>query len=235
MNLILLFENDFLGPEKVRLKDRRYQYVVEIHRALEGDVLCVGFLNGKMGRGVISLINEKYLEMDVIFDCKPPAPHPAELFLALPRPIVLKRVLIAIASMGVKKIILFNAKRVEKSFWSSPALKKEKLHEQLILGLEQSKDTVLPEILLRPLFKPFVEDEMPHLLKNRASFAAHPEAQASCPMNVKKPMVLMVGPEGGFIPYEIEKLLSRGFSLVSLGERILRVETAVPVFLSRVL
>ncbi len=135
--------------------------------------------------------------------------------------------------MGVKRIILLNCFRVEKSFWQSPFLGTDAIQEQLVLGLEQAKDTVLPEVLLRPLFKPFVEDELPGLSKETLALVAHPHATLPCPRNVEQPVTLVVGPEGGFIPYEVEKLKGIGFAAVHAGERILSVETAVPALLSR--
>jgi RsmE family RNA methyltransferase len=135
--------------------------------------------------------------------------------------------------MGVKRIILLNARRVEKSYWQSPLLKPGGLNEQLVRGLEQARDTVLPEILLRPLFKPFVEDELPKLLRNTLSLVAHPTALAECPRNTDRAVTLAVGPEGGFVSYEVEKLTSCGFTPISLGERILNTETAVPALLAR--
>jgi RsmE family RNA methyltransferase len=133
----------------------------------------------------------------------------------------------------VKQIYLLNSYRVEKSFWNSPLLQPEKLQEQFLLGLEQTVDTILPEVHLRKLFKPFVEDELPAIIKGTTALVAHPFADASFPASVAGPATLAIGPEGGFIPYEIEKLQECGFVSVSLGERILRVETAVPVLLGR--
>ncbi len=162
----------------------------------------------------------------------PPAPLPVTLILALPRPKVLKRVLRSASAMGVKRIVLLNAFRVEKSYWGSPALASDNLREQLISGLEQARDTVIPEVLLRPLFKPFVEDELPGIAKGTVSLVAHPYASLPCPRTAEKAVTLVVGPEGGFIPYEIEKLAAAGFTAVQAGERILNVETAVPALLS---
>jgi RsmE family RNA methyltransferase len=105
--------------------------------------------------------------------------------------------------------------------------------EQLILGLEQAGDTVLPEILLRPLFKPFVEDELSELADGTFLLVADPAASASCPRDIRQAATLAVGPEGGFIPYEIEKLVSCGFTPVRISGRILSVETAVPALVSR--
>lgn len=234
MNLILIFQEDFKGgAERVCLKGRRLQHVREVHRASVGDRLCVGLLDGLIGTGTVTRIDDEALEMDIDLDRDPPPPLDVTLILALPRPIVLKRILLSATSMGIKRIILLHTRRVEKSYWSSPTLSEEKIREQMILGLEQAKDTILPQVLLRPKFKPFVEDELPGMIEGTLPIVAQPEAGEACPRNVGCPVTLAIGPEGGFIPYEIEMLETCGFKSVSIGERILRVETAVPVLLSR--
>ena len=234
LNLILLFQNDFLDKTNlVRLQGRRLKHVLEVHRATVGDELCVGVSGGRIGTGKVTRLDSSQLQMEVRLDREPPPKLPLTLILALPRPKVLKRVLRSISAMGVPRIVLLNSFRVEKSFWQSPWLQSDELAEQLVFGLEQAKDTVLPEVLLRPLFKPFVEDELPNLIKGTLPFAAHPAASISCPRGIKEAATLVIGPEGGFIPYEIEKLTNCGFTVVGMGERILSVETAVPALISR--
>lgn len=236
MNLILLFPEDFKqGQNRVSLQGRRLEHVTNIHRASAGDRLCVGLLNGQIGTGTVNRLDSELMEMDVLLDTAPPPPLELTLLLALPRPIVLKRVLLAAASMGVKRIFLHHSQRVEKSYWNSPALDHEKVMEQLILGLEQSRDTILPEVFLRRKFKPFVEDELPYLIKGTLPLVAHPDSSEPCPRGVCCPVTLAIGPEGGYVPYEIEMLEKCGFKAVNLGERILRVETAVTALLSRIL
>ncbi len=234
MNLILLFEDDFVADGKrVRLSGRRHKHIRDIHRVSIGDELCVGLCGGPIGTGQVISLEDDAIEMDIMLNREAPSPLPVTLVLALPRPIMLKRILTSVSSMGVKRIILFHSNRVEKSFWKSPVLEEENIKEQLILGLEQARDTILPKVELQPLFKPFVEDELPGISKDALRLVAHPESLEACPRNVKEQATLVVGPEGGFIPYEIEKLTTMGFLPVHLGERILRVESAVPALLSR--
>lgn len=236
MNLIILFENDFVdGLERVRLCGRRLKHVLEVHRAEVGDELRVGLLGGLAGTGRITGLYDGVLEMDVKLNLQPPEILPATLILALPRPKVLRRVLSSVSSIGVKRVFLINSCRVEKSFWQSPVLKEENLRRYLITGLEQARDTVLPEVLLRPRFKPFVEDELPGLIRETLPVVAHPAAPNPCPRGVGRPVTVAIGPEGGFIPYEVEKFISCGFSAVRFGERILHVETAIPYLLSKLL
>ena len=234
MNLILLFEEDFVDTGRtVRLTGRRHRHVTKVHRAAVGDTLCVGLSGGLMGKGRILTMDREALTMEIALDTPPPPPLPVKLILAMPRPKVLKRLMVAVTSMGVKEIVLINAYRVEKSFWQSPALEERVLTEQFILGLEQARDTRLPRISLRPRFKPFVEDELPAFIEGTHPLVAHPGEATPCPRVVDTPVTLAVGPEGGFIPYEVEKLIAAGFTPVHLGERILRVGTAVPVLLSK--
>jgi RsmE family RNA methyltransferase len=120
---------------------------------------------------------------------------------------------------------------VEKSYWQTPFL--QQLDEFILLGLEQAGDTVWPELLLRKRFKPFVEDELPGLCAGRLGLVAHPYALEPMPAQVNQPVTLVIGCEGGFIPYEIDLLAKHGCQPVSLGPRILRTETAMAHVLGR--
>ncbi len=228
MNLILLFDDDFIDASRVRLTGRRLRHVTDVHRSAVGEELVVGIANGRIGCGTITRLDAEALEMDVSLDRDPPAALPLTLILALPRPKVLNRVIAGAASLGIKRIVLLNAWRVEKSYWSSPRLSDENLRTQSILGLEQSRDTVLPSIETRRLFRPFVEDELPAIARDTRALVAHPHASLACPRDVREPVTLVIGPEGGFIDAEIASLERIGFTPATIGERILRVETAVP-------
>jgi 16S rRNA (uracil1498-N3)-methyltransferase len=229
MNLILLFESDFTDEGRVRLAGRRLAHVADVHRASVGDSLIVGLLGGRIGRGTVTRLDRDALEMDVALDRDPPPPLALTLILALPRPKVLNRVIAGAASLGVKRIHLVNAWRVEKSYWKSPRVSDDNLQAQAILGLEQARDTVLPEITLHRLFRPFIESFAPSGL----ALVAHPGAATECPRNAGSTVTLAIGPEGGFIASELESFERAGFRPVSIGPRILRVETAVAALVSR--
>jgi RsmE family RNA methyltransferase len=236
LNLILLHTEDFVATtDRVRLAGRRLKHILDVHRASAGDELSVGILGGRIGIGKVTLLTPEVLEMNVRLEHAPPPPLPLTLLLALPRPKVLRRILRSTTALGVKKIILLNTSRVEKSYWQTPFLAEDAVKEQLILGLEQAKDTLLPEVLLRPLFKPFVEDELPGLIAGTLAFVAHPSASEPCPRDLERAVTLAIGPEGGFIPYEIDKLVSCGFQPISIGARILSTETAVPALVSKLM
>ena len=233
MNLILLQEGDFTETDLAYLADRRFDHIRSVHRAQQGDQLRVGLLGGKMGLATVEGITDRGVNLRVILDQSPPTQLNVTLLLALPRPKMLKRVLQAVTSLGVKEIYLINSYRVDKSYWKTPLLTPDKLQEHLILGLEQARDTLLPNISLRDRFKPFIEDELPAICAGKTNLVAHPVGSSPFPARVTTPSVLAIGPEGGFINYEIDRFQELNFTSLSLGERILRVETAVPVLLSR--
>ena len=235
MNTLLLTVEELAGaPGRVRLApDRRVAHVRSVHRAAPGDTLPVGVLGGRMGTGTIVRLDDDGLELDVALDRDPPAPLPLVLVLALPRPKVMRRVLQGIATLGVKRLVLVASWRVEKSYWESPVLGDAALRRELVLGLEQGCDTVLPTVTLRRRFKPFVEDELAALAAGSRRLLAHPPAPAECPRAVAMPVTLAIGPDGGFTDYEVGALAAAGFEPVSLGPRVLRVEQVVPALVGR--
>ncbi|HEX7153740.1 MAG TPA: 16S rRNA (uracil(1498)-N(3))-methyltransferase [Thermoanaerobaculia bacterium] len=233
MNLILLFADDFVDDGHARLTGRRLRHVTDVHRAAVGDTLTVGVANGGIGRGEVLRLDDDALELRVVIDREPPAKLPLTLVLALPRPKVLNRVIASATSMGVARICLINAWRVEKSYWHSPRLQEENLTLQRVLGLEQARDTLLPSITTHRLFRPFAEQELPAIIEGSRALVAHPMADTECPRSVEEAVTLAIGPEGGFIEAEVESLRRVGFVPVSIGARILRVETAVAAIIAR--
>ncbi len=237
MNLILLRKKDFIGPNQVELvessSDGRFRHIRRVLKAKEGDSLSCGMVNGNMGQGRIVSLTDSSVIMELAFSLLPPEPPGITLVLALPRPKMLKRIVQMVTSLGIKEIHLVNSWRVEKSFWDSPFLEPGALVPYMEAGLEQAKDTIMPRIFQHRFFSSFVHEKLPGICVGKKGLVAHPRALEPCPFHVKTPVVVAVGPEGGFIDDEIAAFQGQGMTCVSIGQRILRVETAVPFLIGR--
>ncbi|HSX50359.1 MAG TPA: 16S rRNA (uracil(1498)-N(3))-methyltransferase [Cellvibrio sp.] len=234
MNIILLSPDNLQTNNRACITNpRQIEHIKNVHGAIVGDQLKIGLVNDKLGSGLITEIQNDAIYLDVELQQTSPPALPLTLVLGLPRPKMMRRIFQTIATLGVKQLHLINSYRVEKSYWQTPFLDEENIHHQLILGLEQGCDTQLPEVHLHKRFKPFVEDELPAIVANTRALVAHPYTEIECPRQIDYSLTLAVGPEGGFIPYEIDLLEKCGFEAVHLGERIMRVETAVPYLLGR--
>ncbi|MEZ5571878.1 MAG: 16S rRNA (uracil(1498)-N(3))-methyltransferase [Halioglobus sp.] len=227
MNLLLFTRDDRLADNTIIVTGRRLQHLREITRSAVGDTLRVGEIDGLMGEGEILAIDASHATLSVSLQHSPPKKLGLCLVLALPRPKMLRRILRTVAELGVPELHLINSYRVEKSYWSSPVLDAATLRDYLLQGLEQCRDTMVPAVHCHRRFKPFVEDVLPTLTSAKHALLAHPGDYPTCPRNVTGDTLLVVGPEGGFIPYEVEKLQHAGCQTMSLGPRILRVENAL--------
>lgn len=233
MNLLLFSEEDRVGADRIQLCDHRLQHLHEVLESSEGQTLRVGEINGRMGEAEIVKLSKEEALLDVQLTQDPPPKLPLILVLALPRPKMLRRILRMIAELGVGSLHLVNSYRVEKSYWQTPVLDPDVVEDYFLEGLSQSRDTVLPSIALHNRFKPFVEDILPGLLEGRRGLLAHPGNYPHSPTGDNLPTLLAVGPEGGFIPYEVEKLQEAGCDTITLGPRILRVENAVAALVAQ--
>jgi len=239
LNCILLPKNAKIisDPEQVT-------HIKEILKSKVDDSLTIGEIGGYIGKATIAQINDnEVLLRDVILDKEPPAKLDLTVVLALPRPKVLRRLIMDMTSLGVNKIIIVNSYRSQKSYWQSPLL--NRIDEFVFEGLQQAIDTVPPVIELKKYFKPFVEDEFPALLLDKNghheqgnAVIAHPYAEQSWKTYLDvannkdtMPKVLCIGAEGGWIDYEVDLLCQQGCTSVSLGQRILRTEAVVNVLL----
>ncbi|MEZ4333263.1 MAG: 16S rRNA (uracil(1498)-N(3))-methyltransferase [Myxococcota bacterium] len=236
MNCLLIEPEEIDAASGIaRIVGRRRRHAQEILGSRAGDWLRVGVLGGRMGRGRILGLDDDRLELAVELESDPPPKRPLELVLALPRMPVFRRLLSTAASLGVERLLVVATARTEKSFWQSRDVSAEAIRERLLLGLEQARDTVLPEVELHRHFPSLVERVLPARLSGRRGLLAHPAAARPCPHRVEGPITLFVGPEGGLLDEEVERLAAIGFEPVHLGVRILRVEPVVPLLVGRLL
>ena len=236
MNIVLINPSDFIDQHRVRLMGRRFEHISKVHRAVKNTQLKVGLIDGLKGLATVLDIDSDSITLQVTLNFAPLKPLPLTLLLALPRPKMLKRILQSVASLGVKEIYLINSYKVEKSYWSSPVLTESSINENLQIGLEQAGDTISCKVYLCKRFKPFVEDQLGTIAKHSQKILAHPYdaipiSQHS--LTNDQETILAIGPEGGFIDYEVQKFMQLGFAPTNLGERILRVETAIPFAIAK--
>lgn len=197
-----------------------------------GDTLKVGIREGQRYLTEIVEVTEHAIKLKPIKEEMVPAKLPVTLIVAMPRPKVLRRLIMDSVTLGVEKIILLHSYRVDKSYWQTPFL--QQLDQYITLGLEQAGDTIAPKIEIYKRFKPFVEDVLPGLITAECpAYVAHPYADIKMPFAIDHPCSIVIGPEGGFIPYEVDLLIKNGCQAVSLGNRIIRTETVIPYVLGR--
>lgn len=237
MNIILIEPAEINGNQ-VTLQDRRADHIRNILKSAEGDTIRIGLINGDRGQGLVTEINDQKINLTINIDQDRLTAPLTDLILALPRPIMLKRILTQAAIIGVNHIFLINANRVEKSFFNSSLLMADNYRKRLLNGLEQAGDTRIPQLSIHSRFRPFIEDVVPGLApKWQTRLIAHPRAQNSLatisPLPLTDRTVLAIGPEGGWVDFELDKFKEQGFNTFSMGPRILKVDTAVTALLAQ--
>jgi len=233
VNLLLFDAADVSGPGLLQIGGERLHHLRTVQAMLPGQTLRIGEIDGLLGSGEVLDINANSAQIRYALERQPPPKLPLTLVVALPRPKMLRRIVRTVAECGVRSLHLIHSYRVQRSYWQSPVLAADTLRRYLLEGLSQSIDTVVPTVHQHRRFRPFVEDLLPTLIGGGAALLAQPGASSACPGLSATDRVCVIGPEGGFIPFEVDLLTAAGCQPVSLGLRILRVDTALPVLLGR--
>jgi len=233
MNIILL-DKDEINGDHTTLKDHRAEHIVKVLRSSRGDRVTVGIINGKTGYGIIKEIvgRKPYLvKLQLAMERYPDIAPPIDILLALPRPIVFKRIISHLTTLGVRRILVVNAAKVEKSYWESSVVSENGWQRHVREGLEQAVDTRLVDISFYRGFKPFMQEIVPGIKdRYQQMLVAHPHTTNSLAEVFRagaSPVLLAIGPEGGWNEYELDQMEIMGFDQFTLGARVLKVETAV--------
>lgn len=236
MNLLLLHPSDVSEAADATVTGRQSAHIRSILKLEVNDSINIGIVGGDIGTAKIAeLRSDAVVLTEIKTTLAPPPLLPLCLILALPRPRVLNRLLQTATSLGIAELHLLQSARVEKSYWQTPLLAADSVREQLLLGLEQACATQLPTIHQHRRFTPFIEDVLPALVRRSdRALIAHPRADTGQIKPEMTETLLAIGPEGGFLPKEVATFEHARFTPFSLGRRVLKTETAVPVALTRV-
>ena len=239
MNRILFEKDDLLPDGTVLLAGARAVHIRNVLGADVGRILHVGMVNGLAGAGRVLEVSPDAVRLAVTLDVETPPPW-IDLILAVPRPKVLKRLWAQLAALGVGRIVLINAARVEREYFATHWIQEAHWRPLLVEGLMQAGNTHLPAVSVERRLRPYVEDRLDAAFPDTLRFVAHPgtaEASRSSVLQCggassASPVLLAVGPEGGWTTFEVELLEQHGFSRFSMGERTLRTDTACVALLS---
>ncbi len=232
MNCLLLAPDEFTASNRAQVSGGAARALIKQLKLQPGDHLRCGMIGGLLGTAVVEELLDAALVLRTELTQQPPPPHRiAVLLCALPRPKMLRRMVRSCAELGIRNIVFFNSYRVEKSYWQSAQLSPHRLQAFCIEGLQQAGDTIVPTIQLEQRFKPFVQDRLVELISDTVPLLAHPYAKSDrsqLQVSPDRRLSLAIGPEGGFIEYELEMLQKAGFQAFSCGRRVLRCDTVLP-------
>lgn len=241
----ILFEKDEIVDGIATFGGERAEHVMNVLHGEVGQVLKTGEIGGFIGTGVItgiarplSSVSSPEITVACSHDKRSLRPW-VDLILAPPRPRVMKRLLPQLATMGVGRIFLVGAKKVEKDFWGATLLKPENYRPLLIDGLMQAGTSILPTLETRRNFRKFVKEELNTLWPEAKRIVAHPydgnRTIEQPERSNNRAILLAVGPEGGWTDEEVTLLEEHGFARYSLGSRILRTDTATIALLAQLM
>lgn len=241
----ILFEKDEIVDGIATFGGERAEHVMNVLHGEVGQILKTGEIGGFIGTGVItgitrppSSVSSPEITVACSHDKRSLRPW-VDLILAPPRPRVMKRLLPQLATMGVERIFLVGAKKVEKDFWGATLLKPENYRPLLIDGLMQAGTSILPTLETRRNFRKFVKEELDTLWPEAKRIVAHPydgnRTIEQPERSNNRAILLAVGPEGGWTDEEVTLLEEHGFARYSLGSRILRTDTATIALLAQLM
>ncbi len=229
-------ENDIVN-DTVTISGGGFHHIKNVLRMRAGDEILVS-VGGYSYRCVIDNMNDGVVLAKITErNCgNTELPIDIYLFQGLPKSDKMELIIQKAVELGVSKIIPVEMKRcvvkLDEKKTDGKVARWQSIAES---AAKQSKRAEIPTVSTPMTFKEAVEYAselelplLPYENKEGMSSTAKAFKKIKCGMRVG----VMIGPEGGFEDEEIELATQNGFEIISLGERILRTETAAITALS---
>lgn len=240
LNIVLFEPGEIDTQGNVRVTGVRAAHLLGVLQVAVGQSVRIGVMDGPTGIATVQGVGQDGVDLACRLDADVATKPRIDLLLALPRPKVMKRLWAQLAAIGVRRIILTNAERVERHYFDTHVLLPGCYRPLLIEGLQQSRDTHVPLVSTHRRFKVLIEDELDALSGPGLRLVADPSAptpitslvSAQPELTPLRRLMIAIGPEGGWNAFEMDLLEEHGFRPVSMGPRTLRTDTACVALLA---
>ncbi|MCB0318400.1 MAG: RNA methyltransferase [Bdellovibrionales bacterium] len=226
MNCFLIYPDEVVGNKAV-IYGERAKELFKRHKLSTGISLKAGIFNSDLGTAKVLKVGE-ILELEFIPKHSPPKRLPVCLLCGLSRPQTVKKIIQSAVLFGIEELHFVKTEFGEKSYLDSKLLQQENIQREIELGLEQAVDTIPPKIYIHRDFESFINEKIDTLIKNYQNCFFADTQNTDCVQVSKSSnkFLIAIGPEPGWSSKEKTSFLTKNFKAVSLGERILRTETA---------
>lgn len=206
------------------LLDSDSRHAIKALRCKENDCIEVIDGNGKLYQATILSISRNEIQLSDLKIIKAEENNTQLLSIAIAptkNPARIEWFVEKATEIGVRNIYPIITERTEKH-----TIKLERLQQIIISATKQSKHLYLPTIHEISNFKNFIQQQLPE-----QKFIAHctqnsnpPQIQELYKKNTE--VIICIGPEGDFTNSEVQLAHQNQFLEISLGNSILRTETA---------
>ena len=210
-------------------EDPRAVHLRSVLGVKDGDEIDLAVKNGPRGKGKVSLLPDQRVDLAIRWSERHPCDlFPVHLIVGFARPQICRKILEQASAIGVERISFFQSDKGEPSYAKSRLWTTNEWMERIDQGAEQAFASFVPtcELLVT------LEQALSATWREEAFKIALDNYEASQPLTTdasdgKRPVVLALGPERGWSASERKLLRSRNFEMRHLGQRVLRLETAV--------
>jgi 16S rRNA (uracil1498-N3)-methyltransferase len=224
-------EPDLFSHDEISIVGDDVHHIVNVMRAKEGDEILVSDGAGRSAKARLIRLSAKEVTAQVLELLEEQCELPIRVTIGqgLPKGEKMEWILQKGTELGAYSFFPFSSERtIVKLDAKKEAKKLERWRKIVKEAAEQSHRAVLPKLLPPVSFREALKAADSY---TRCCIAYEKEGgttlhQVLDELKVDETLLVLIGPEGGFSPDEVELAEANGFLPISLGPRILRTETA---------
>jgi RsmE family RNA methyltransferase len=243
MNALILFAEELQKNNTIAVLagDRAQAFLSEQKLKLK-QTIRLAVLGQFHAYGEITALNLDRIEIAVAAPQPLRSRLPVALFVAVPRPQTVKKVISLAVQCGVTALYFVKSYQTVPSYLQSHSIREPDMRLEGIKALEQVWDAHLPEIRVLPQMADFFNVIIPEYEQrcDRLRLLIAESQQLGtigfsrlAPFTNQDFILLGIGPESGWSDSEKSGFARLGFSLVHLDDREYRVETALALLIGQ--
>ena len=225
LNLVLFDSAEITRP--LARTDRRALHVLDVLRREVGGAFDAGVINGPRGKGTLTAIGSDAIMFSFQATTPPSAPEPITLIVGLPRPQTARDILRDATTLGVAALHFVATEKGDPNYARSTLWSSGEWRRHAIAGAEQAFSTGVPDITHGQTLAAAIATLPAAAVRLALDNYESPAPLGRFTVRTNDSVALAIGSERGWSAAERDLLRAHHFSLVHLGARVLRTETAV--------